>query len=139
MRRAEAIVVGAVGLHLVLSVTHGVVHEVVPAEVPRWQLLFVVVALFAVPLLGAALLSRGRERTGGALVLVSAVAGFAFEALAHFVVENPDHVSRAGHAAFAPTAAGSTLGTGVAAVAAGWFLWRHAQGGSVNSSIDSST
>lgn len=90
-------------------------------------------------LFGVVLCRRVHGQLGAWVVLVSTVAGVAFESSAHFLVDNPDHISQTGHAAFAPTAAVSVLATGFAAVTAAWVLWCHRQGGSVRSRMESRT
>ena len=139
MTRADRLLLAGVVLYVVLSGIHGVVHGIVPVTIPAWQFALVVVALFALPLTGGVLVVRGRGRTGAWLVLLGTVAGLAFEVVAHFLVDNPDHVSQVGHAAFAPTAVGSALGTALAALSAGWYLRRHGQRGSHRSPLHAGT
>lgn len=126
----------AVGVHLLASAGHGIVHGLVPVPVP-WGLLAVTVgALFLLPLVGCCLLVDGRTRTGAWLVLAGTLSGAVVEVVAHFVVVNPDHVSRTAHVAFGPTALASTVGSVLAAASAVWYVASQRHGGAVNSAID---
>ncbi len=129
----------AVGVHLLASTAHGVAHGVVPVPVPDWLLGVATGTLFVGPLAGCWLLVRGRRWSGGWLVLVSALTGAIVETVAHFVVTNPDHVSQTTHAAFTPTALGSTLGTALAALVATWYVACYRHGGVVSSATEPST
>jgi len=136
---AEGWLFAALGVHLLASAAHGVVHGVVPVPVPEWLLLAVVCSLFVLPLAGVSLVATGRRLTGTWLVLTGTLCGALLEAVAHFAVVTPDHVSQTAHAAFGPTALASTAGSALAAVTAGWYLRRHRHGGDVRSAIDSRT
>lgn len=135
----EAWVLGAVGFNLLASVGHGVAHGVAVVPVPWWTLAAVLCGVFVGPLVGVWLLFRERYWVGAWLVLVATLVGAVGETLAHFVVQNPDHVSAVAHAGFAPTAALSTAGTVLAAVAAAWYVDRYSHSRSASSSMDSST
>lgn len=117
---AAAVAVGA-GTGLV----HGGVHAAVPVPLAGWQAAYVAVTLFVAPLAGVGLAMAGRLRAGAALVAVGMASGLAFEAAAHFVVRNPDHVVTGadGHAGFAATALLSVAGDAVAGTVAALVLW----------------
>jgi hypothetical protein len=125
---AERVLVGAVVGHVALTALHGVAHLTVPVRVPAWQYAYAVVVIVGIPAAGAVLVRRGRPRVGAALLVLSGVAAAAFEGPFHFVVENPDHVSRAsGDGAFVATALLTTAGDLLLVVVAGGILlaeWR---------------
>ncbi|WP_135821136.1 hypothetical protein [Halostella litorea] len=122
VRWLAAAVTVAVGTGLV----HGGVHAAVPVPVAGWQAASVAATLFVAPLAGVGLAAVGRVRTGAALVAAAMTGGLAFEAVAHFVVRNPDHVVAGadGHVGFAATAALSVAGDAVAGALAALVLWR---------------
>jgi hypothetical protein len=122
--------VGVALVHVALTALHGLVHLAVPVHLHRWQYWYAGAVILTAPLLGVALVGRDRGELGAALLLLSGTAALAFEGLHHFLVPNPDHVSQvAGGGSFASTAALSTAGDAVLAVAAAWFLARRAVGG----------
>jgi len=127
---SQRLVVLGVAVHIVFAVAHAVSHVTIPVLVADWQYAFVVGALFVAPVTGAVLVATGRATTGAWLVLLSGVASFAFEGVFHFVVPNPDHIAQvgAGADAFATTAALTTAGDALMALAAGWLIWRQARG-----------
>lgn len=131
----------AVGVHLLAALVHGAVHGWLPVPVPAWQYAVAGLTVAVLPLVGLAVARSGRVRAGTVLVAVGGLAALAFEGLAHFAVQNPDHVSSVadGKAAFSVTAALSTLGDVLVVLAAGWLLWTYSQGRPARSAIDSST
>lgn len=108
--------VAAVGVAAATGVLHGGVHATVPVPLAEWQAAYVAVVLFLAPVAGAALAVRGRVRTGATLIAASAVLALGFEAVAHFVIRNPDHVAAVadGNTEFAVTAALSVAGDAIA-------------------------
>lgn len=129
-----------VALNLAAGVAHGVSHGVASVSLPLWGYAVVGLTVGMLPLVGLALRSTGRLRTGTAVVALAGLAALAFEGLAHFVVPNPDHVGAVadGAALFAGTAALTTVGDVLLVVTAGWLLV-HSRHGRVISVSDSST
>jgi hypothetical protein len=139
--RLVGLAFGVVSLYLVVTAAHGVAHATVPVPVADWQGLYTVVVLFGAPVLGAVALWRGSLRTGAALLLVAGLGAFAFEALFHYVVGNPDNVANVDHGSllFVTTATLSTASDAVLAATGGRVLWRHRQGSSATVSRVSQT
>lgn len=89
-RRAVA---GIVLAHLLVNLVHGLPHADVPIELALWQNVFVVVVVLAVPLGGLCLAWRGRERAGGAAILVGGLGSALFGTYYHFFSATPDNVA----------------------------------------------
>jgi hypothetical protein len=87
----RSVLLGALVLHLLVAITHGATHGLVPVPLPAWQNLLVLSTTFLGPSVGVALDRRG-HRLGLALFTVSMAGAFALGVLLHFVVESPDHV-----------------------------------------------
>jgi hypothetical protein len=127
--RSQRLVLGAVACHFLLTALHAAVHAAVPVVPSAWPAAIAVVSLFVLPIAGAALTVRGRPLVGAGLLLAAGLAGFAFEAVFHFVAANPDHVAHvAAHRhSFAATAVLTTAGD-LLLVPAAWLSVRGIEG-----------
>ena len=129
-RRAVSIVVAAAGITVASTGIHGFAHVSIPVPTPGLQAVYVAIVLFGLPVTAAVLARRGRVRIGAWLALLAGVGAVGFEGLAHFLIENPDHVStvETGQVLFGGTAGLSLLGDVVLVLASAWVLWGHDQG-----------
>lgn len=139
--RSSAVVAGAVSVHLVVAVIHGIAHASIPVPILDWQAVTATALLFAAPVTGIGLFLRGRRLTGARILLVAGSSALAFEGLAHFVVRNPDHVATvdAGRALFASTAGLSVAGDLLLVATAVWALRCQPQGSAATTCMDSAT
>lgn len=124
MIRRRTLLAGAISIHLSVLSLHGLVHVLLPVHVHAWQYGSAVVTGLVGPIIGAALHVRRKTTLGLSVIALSGVAALTFEALYHFVIVNPDHVTTVtnGRALFATTAALSTAGDGVLIVCSLWIL-----------------
>lgn len=115
----------AVVVHLLAGAAHGVTHVLSAVPLAAWQVAVVASCVVVGPLVGTGLVVGGRTHTGGAVIAITLSGAFAFEALAHFVVPNPDHVDAVatGAGGFAATALLGVV-TDVVGVLAGLACWR---------------
>lgn len=113
-------------MHVAASAVHGLVHLAIPVHVHGWQYGYAVAVVVAAPVVGVALLVRGRDTAGATLLLLSGVAALAFEARYHFVVANPDNVAavESHRVLFGATATLTTAGDVALVAGAAWFLVR---------------
>lgn len=139
--RRVGTVLGAVAVHLLLTGTHAAAHLSIPVPIPGWQAVYAASVLIGLPAVGAALVARGRVRTGALLVLVAGLAALGFEGPLHFLIDTPDHVSNVADGAglFAATAVLTTASDALLVVAGGAAAWRHRQGSAATSPTESST
>jgi hypothetical protein len=97
-RCSHWLLLGALGLHLAASTSHGLTHGLVPVDLAPWQNAVVLATTFVGPVIGAALWLRGdgdasfAPRLGLVVFTGSLALAFAFGVYFHFVVWNPDHV-----------------------------------------------
>lgn len=124
MNLANALLGGAVILHVAVSVIHGIVHLAIPVRVAGWQYGYAVVVILSVPIIGAVLVHRGRTTAGSLVLFLAGLAALAFEGLYHFVLTNPDHVTAVerGRALFAFSAILTTVGDAILVAVSAWFL-----------------
>jgi hypothetical protein len=118
----------AVAVHLVLSLAHGVPHEVAPVPLATWQTAFVAVVVVAGPPVGLWFAWRGYSRLGGGLLAATGAASFLFGTYFHFVSDTADNVARVDGAWANPFLVTAVL-LSVAALAvtvAGVVRWRAA-------------
>jgi hypothetical protein len=113
----------AVVLHGVPLVLHGMAHAQLEIYLPSVLAnAYILVVLYAAPVVAAVLLWMGRTATGGWLLIGSMVGSLIFEGYHHFLVMSPDHVSQVSAGTwgdiFRITAVASVI-TEVLAIAAG--------------------
>ena len=89
VRRWIAVVVG---IHLVISIVHGMAHSEANVLLSPGATLFVFVVILAGPLLGLAVLWPA-ERLGSWVIAITMAGSFVFGLLKHFVLASPDHVA----------------------------------------------
>jgi hypothetical protein len=125
-RRDRRLAALLVVVHAVVSGIHGVAHAELPVALAAWQEAFVLLVPTLAPFAGLALLYRGRERAGAALLAASMAAALLFGLTFHYLVPNPDNVASipAGpwHLHFTWTAAAIAL-TEFGGAALGAWLW----------------
>jgi hypothetical protein len=140
-RRSTRALPAAVAVSVTLTAIHGAAHGWIPVPLATWQQGYAAVVLVGLPLGGATLVRLGRPATGAGVALVGGLGALAFEVVAHFVVENPDHVASVatGRTLFAGTAGLSVIGDAVLVAVAGRALRAQAQGSSARSCSDSTT
>jgi hypothetical protein len=127
--RGSVAVAGAVVVHLLLTLAHGVTHVTVPVAIPGWQLLTAIAVLFVVPVAGAVLSLRGRPWVGSWLLVLAGLGGLLLEGTLHFLVVNPDNVATVDHAGFTATAVLTTGSDALLVVVAGLVLLARARAG----------
>lgn len=116
---ATAVVAG----HVALTLTHGLAHAAIPVPVAGWKLAAAGLVT-GLPLAGLRWLRRGRIRAAAWLLLAVGLVGVGFEGPLHFLVANPDHVSRVthGHVPFTLTAALTAGSDLLLVVVGGWLV-----------------
>lgn len=90
LRRIAALVLV---VHLINSMVHGIVHQLIPVHVPTRTQALALFVVFVCPLAGYALLWRGRLRAGAAVYGGAFAAAALFSASHHFLLSNPDHIA----------------------------------------------
>jgi hypothetical protein len=90
---------GVVAVNILFTLVHGAVHETIPVVIAPWQSAFVGLTIVVGPLIALGLVAAGYDRIGLTLCALLGFSAFAFEALFHFVMENPDHVAHVTHGA----------------------------------------
>ena len=117
---ATAVVLG----NLLIATAHGLSHARAGVPLEPWQHAFVLAAVYALPLLAAALYWTPLRRPAAALLAGSMLAGTAFGVYYHFVADSADHVAHrsadGGGVLFAVTA-GLLVPAG--ALGAGFGAW----------------
>ena len=125
-RRERRLAALLVVLHAVVSGVHGVAHAEIPVALAAWQQGFVLVVPTLAPFVALALLYRGHELVGAALLTLSMAGAFLFGLYFHYLVPNPDNVASipAGplHLHFTWTAAAIAV-TEFGGAALGAWLW----------------
>ncbi len=124
-RGVATLAVVAVVAHLLAGAAHGATHVLSTVPLAPWQVAVVASCVVVGPTVGTGLVVAGRTRAGGALIAITLSGAFAFEAFAHFVVPNPDHVGTVATGAgwFAATAL-LGVATDLVGVLAGVGCWR---------------
>jgi hypothetical protein len=79
-------------VHLVVSMLHGLAHQLAHVSLSTAGALFVLIVIFIGPLVGLGLMWRSL-RIGGWIVATTMAASFVFGFVNHFVFASPDHVS----------------------------------------------
>jgi len=125
-RRDRRLAALLVVVHAVVSGIHGIAHAELPVALAAWQEAFVLLVPTLAPFAGLALLYRGHEQAGAALLAASMAAALLFGLTFHYLVPNPDNVASipAGpwHLHFTWTAAAIAL-TEFGGAALGAWLW----------------
>ena len=103
--------VGAVAVHLGVSIAHGLPHGLAPVPLATWQTAFVAVIVFAGPPVGLWVAWRGSRRAGGWLLAVTGLASFLFGTYFHFFSATPDNVARVDGAWASPFLVTAVLGS----------------------------
>src|SRR5258708_771537 len=93
MNRIAFAATAVVALNLVVATVHGLSHS--HAEVPLgpWQMAFVQVTVYALPLLAGALYWSPLRQAGALLLAATMLASLLFGVFFHFVAETADHVA----------------------------------------------
>lgn len=125
-RRERWLLVALVVGHAAVSAVHGVAHAELPVVLAAWQQAFVALVPALAPVVALALVWRGRERAGLALLTLSMAAALLFGLAFHYLLENPDNVAvipaGAWHGHFTWTAA-TIAASELAGTALGAWLW----------------
>lgn len=79
-------------LHLGVSIVHATPHLGIPIVQSAALTAVILLAVYALPVIGFALLARGNARVGVGLFTASMALSFGLGAFLHFLVPNPDHV-----------------------------------------------
>jgi hypothetical protein len=90
---ADAVLVGLIVLHLVISFVHGAAHTGAAVPLSRAATAFVWLVILAGPLAGLLVWRWVDARAGAWIVAATLGASFAFGLINHFVIAGSDHVA----------------------------------------------
>ena len=93
MNRIPLTATVVVALNLVIATVHGLSHARAEVLLEPWQMAFVVLTVYALPVLAVVLYWAPTRRTGAALLAGTMLASLLFGLYFHFVADTPDHVS----------------------------------------------
>ena len=93
MNRIALAAAAVVALNLAVATVHGLAHARAGVSLEPWQMAFVQVTVYALPLLSAALYWTPLRRLAAALLAATMLASLVFGVWFHFVADTPDHVS----------------------------------------------
>jgi len=93
MTAADAVLVGLIVLHLVISFVHGAAHTGAAVPLSRASTVFVWVVILAGPLAGLLVWRWVDVRAGAWVVAATLGASLAFGLINHFVIAGADHVA----------------------------------------------
>lgn len=80
-------------VHLGAAGVHGYSHAIVPVELSTTLNAIVLLTVFIGPTIGV-ILARRNHRLGIPIFTVGMIGAFLIGGVSHFIIENPDHVSR---------------------------------------------
>lgn len=113
-------------VHLAVAAVHGTTHAAVPVWLDPWANVAVLLTTFLGPIAGVALDHRDHP-LGVPLFTVSMAGALALGVTLHFLVENPDHVSRIPGGtwgmSFQVSALAAAVTPAVGTLVGGWY-WR---------------
>jgi hypothetical protein len=92
----------AVAAHLVVNFAHAAAHTALHVDPPPGSMLFILIVIFATPVLGFVILLRW-SLAGAAVVAVSMLASLVFGVAYHFVIDSPDRCDHVGDGLWAAT------------------------------------
>jgi hypothetical protein len=78
--------------HLLVNILHGRAHRILHVDLTPVQLGFVLLVIFAAPLIAMVLVWTSKRRAGLILLAASMFASLLFGLYHHFVASGPDHV-----------------------------------------------
>jgi hypothetical protein len=93
MNRMALAATAVVALNLAVAIVHGLSHARADVPLEPWQMAFVQVTVFALPLLSAVLYWTPLRRLAAALLASTMLASLLFGVWFHFIADTPDHVS----------------------------------------------
>lgn len=93
MNRIAWFATAVVALNLVIATIHGLAHSHAQVGLEPWQLAFVQVTVYALPILAAILYWTPQRRVGAALLAATMLAALLFGIYFHFIAETTDHVA----------------------------------------------
>src|SRR5262245_55833061 len=93
MNRIPLMATAVVALNIVVATIHGLSHSHAEVLLEPWQMAFVVLTVYALPILAVVLYWAPTRRTGAALLAATMLASLLFGLYFHFVADTPDHVS----------------------------------------------
>jgi len=127
MNRTALLATTVVALNLAIATAHGLTHSHTHVPLEPWQMAFVQVTVYALPILAAILYWTPLRRAGAALLAATMLASLLFGLYFHFVADTSDHVAHRDHS----TAGVLFIGTAVLLVPAealgvwyGAWTWR---------------
>jgi hypothetical protein len=92
IRSARTWLAAAVMAHLMVSLVHGVVHQMAAVQLSPAAAVFVFTVILAGPLVGLALMWRA-WRAGSWAIAVTMAGALIFGLVNHFMIASPDHVA----------------------------------------------
>lgn len=93
MNRVALAATAVVALNLVIAIAHGSSHAHADVPLEPWQRMFVLVTVYALPIVAAVLYWISFRRLAAVLLAGSMFAGLVFGIYFHFVADTVDHVS----------------------------------------------
>lgn len=125
-----SIVVLTTAANVLHAISHAGQHVLI---LPAWQMAYVILVIFAAPVLAAALLWTRHRRTGAWLLLASMAGSFVFGLVFHFLAPGSDNIFTqhpgAWLATFRASAVLTVILAGIGAVVGAWAVKRHSPGG----------
>lgn len=93
MNRIPLLAAAVVALNLAVAAVHGLSHAHAEVLLEPWQMAFVQVTVFALPVLAAILYWTPFRRPGALVLAATMLASLVFGLYFHFVADTSDHVS----------------------------------------------
>ncbi len=81
-------------LHLMIAMTHGMAHHMIPVPISMFQMIFVTGVIVIAPIVGVLLLQSGDRWVGSFVFLCTMIGALLFNHFHHFVQISADHVSQ---------------------------------------------
>jgi hypothetical protein len=128
MNRIALAASAVVALNLLVATAHGLSHAEAGVPLESWQHTFVLVVVYAFPILAAVLYWTSWRRVGAVLLIVAMLAGTVFGIYFHFVADTVDHVahrSSDGSGTLFVVTAGLLVPAGLLGAGFGGWSWYH--------------
>src|ERR1051325_4311875 len=81
-----------IGIHFLITVFHGMAHEILPVDLGAIQLMFVITVIIIGPIVSAILIVTSSP-AGALLLFLTMIAALIFGLFFHFVADSADNVS----------------------------------------------
>lgn len=97
----KRIAVAIIVAHFLVGVVHGAAHVAIGIDMPLWQNLYILIVIWALPVVSGLLLWRRARRAGFLLLFLSMLGALLFGGYYHFIEHGADNVGSLGHHSWA--------------------------------------